>query len=602
MTPPVRQAEHAPARGPLAAVVVRPSEEPAGPEVRLVYADLDLAEREDLRRSLGLSPGQAPDDDALVLAAYRAWGPASAERLGGAFAFAVWDGERGAMVAARDPVGLRPLFWATVGAAVVVGGDVQAVLDTGAVPDGLDDDMMAGALLDGSFKPIYFGRTYLRAVRELPGGHRLVADATGGRTDRYWRPEDTPRLALRDIDEVGEALREILREVVREAVAGDSPGTVGAHLSSGIDSTTVTAFAAEALGGAPLPAFPWQPPPPPGGPLPAEHRRIEALAHRWDLPVTYCPRTPDDTFAAVLLDATRDPTTMWAPEAPVRRAACAAGVRTLMSGWGGDEAISFSGRSLVTTHLARRGHLGPVLAMVARDPVDALRRARGVRQRASIGRGLPSLDAVRQSAARGEIDSFAHPDLLTRARIPDREPPPRDPRGYMAWLLRRGHIADRTGAWARAGAPYGLRYCYPLLDRRVLAFALGLPLEVWLTRDGQRRWPLRAAGEGLVPDVVRLGGKSEPMWIESGQRASQGVAERIAPLITPEAVGSRGDYVDVPKLRAAFERQLQGTPPPEEVASPAAGGGGAASYLALGDAHGVLPRGARPSGERGTCE
>ena len=568
-------------------MVVRPAEEPAGPEVRLVYADLDLAERGALRRSLRLAPDQALDDEGLVLAAYREWGPDAADRLGGAFAFAVWDGARRSVVAARDPVGLRPLFWSSRDGAVVIGGDVRSLLATGVVPDDLDDDMIAGGLLEALFRPVYFGRTFLRAVGELLGGHRLIVGADGAQTERYWRPEDAPRLALRDIGEVGEALREILREVVREAVADEPPGTVGVHLSSGIDSTAVAAFTSEALSEAP-PAFSWQPPPTPRTARSVEYQRIEAFAERWGLPVTYCPQSAEEMFEAHLLDGAVDPTTMWAPETPVRKAAQAAGVRTLMSGWGGDEAISFSGRSLVTRHLVRTGQLGPVWAMIARDPVYALRRVRGYSRRTSIGRRLQPLDAFRESALRGETPCFATPGLLRRARIPAHEAPPWDPRVYMAWLLRRGHVASRTGAWARAGAPYGIRYRYPLLDRRVLAFALGLPLEVWLRRDGLRRWPLRAAGEGLVPDIVRLGSKAEPMWLASRQQSGEELVARIAPLVTHDAAGARAEAIDVPRVQAALGRLQRGRTPSEEDKA-IVGAPSAAAFLGLGDAHGLLP-------------
>ena len=575
------------ARGPLAAAVVRPDREPAGPDVRLVYADLDLAERDALRRSLGLTAEQAPDDEALVLAAYQTWGPGAADHLGGSFAYAVWDGERRAVVAARDPVGLRPLFWAPVGEAVVVGGDMRAVLDTGLVPDDIDEDMLAGGLLQAIFRPIQYGRTFLKAIRELLGGHVVVVGPDGARAERYWRPEDSPRLAIRDRGEVGEALRALLREVIGESVAGEPPESIGVHLSSGIDSTAVSAFTAEALDGVAPPAFPWQPPPVPGAPPQVEHQRIEALAERWGLPVTYCPRRKKDKFASYLLDSAIDPTTMWAPENPVREAAHAAGVRTLLSGWGGDEAISFSGRSLVTLHMVRHGHVGPLLRMFLHDPLHAIGRTRGVFERASLGRDRTPLDELRQSALRGETPSFARPELLQRARIPGIAEPPRDPRAYMVWLLTRGHIAARTGAWARAGAPYGLQYRYPLVDRRVLAFAIGLPLEVWLTRDKIRRWPLREAGKGLVPDIVRLGDKSEPMWAESGLRAGEGVVSKIAPLVTLDAAGERAEFIDVPRVQTALARREQGNAPDGDD-RPAVGALGAAGFLGLGDAHGLL--------------
>lgn len=552
----------APARGPAAAADVRLGDWRGVAGVHVLYADLDLADRARLGRALGL-PATEPDA-ALLLAALRQWGTDAPAHLGGAFAFAAWLGARQAVVAARDPAGVCPLVYADRGDRLVVGGDIRAVLAAG-VPDALDEDVMAAVLLTNQFRPSSVGRTCLRAVDLLPGGHRLTVGERGTQVSSFWRIEDAPRLGLRGVGEIGEALAAVLREVTAEAVADVDPGAAGVHLSAGLDSGTVAAFTAGALAeaGRPAPAaFSWQPAP--GADASPEHARIAAVAERWGLDVTWCPTSEADFAAGLALDATRDPHVMWAPEAPVRREARRQGVRLVLSGWGGDEGASFSGRGTVPGALLRRGQWRAVAAMVAQAPIRALRRLRAQRStRARLGLAL-TLDDLRDAALRGEHPTFARPDLLRRAALPEAEPMPTDPHALLGWLMRRGHLGDRTGAWALAGLPFSVRYRYPLLDRRVLDVVGGLPAEAWLTRDGLRRWPLRAAGAGLVPDAVRLHpSKAEPRWIASVQPQRAEAIAALVPRLVPEVVGDRAEWVDLDALRAALADWLTAPGPTE---------------------------------------
>ena len=545
-----------PAAGPLAAAAVRFEDWRGTDGVHALYLDLDLAERADLRRALAVPPGDARSDADLVLEAVERWGQGAPERLGGAFAFAVWDGRGQRVVAARDPVGLRPLVVAEPAGGVVLGGDVRAVTAAEGVPDTLDDDVMAATLLALRFYPTLVGRTCYRAVREVRPGHGLEADAGGTRDVRHWRPEDSPGLSIHRPGEVGEALRETLREVVLEAVADVPDGALGGHLSGGIDSTTVLAFAAEARAGAGLEApvgFAWAPPP--DGRPSAEHDRMASLAERWAIPVDWCPATAADHLAEMRMDAASDPTTMWAQEEPVRRAARARGVQVVLSGWGGDEGASFAGMGMATAELVRRGRWAPVAAQLLRDPADALRRARTWPARRPGARSEPSLEALREAALRGGHATFARPDLLRRADLLGLEPEPQpgDVAGTLAWLQGRGHLGARAGAWARAGAPLGVRYRFPLLDRRVLRLVHGLPVEAWLTRSRARRWPLRAAGAGVLPDPARLGGgKSEPRWRAASRAARVEARARAAALLGSGADPERAAYIDVPALHRAL--------------------------------------------------
>ena len=552
----------APVLGPAAAADVRLGDWRGVAGVHVLYADLDLADRARLGRALGLAPTEP--DAALLVAALRRWGADAPAHLGGAFAFAAWLGERQSVVAARDPAGVRPLVYADRGDRLVIGGDVRAVLAAG-VPDALDEDVMAAVLLTSQFRPSSVGRTCVRAIDLLPGGHCLTVSERGTQISAYWRIDDAPRFGLRRVEEIGEALAAVLREVAAEAVADADPGAVGVHLSAGLDSSTVAAFASHALAeaGRPAPAaFSWQPAPGSGGS--AEHGRIAAVAERWGLDVAWCPATEADFAAGLALDATRDPHVMWAPEAPVRREARRRGARLLLSGWGGDEAASFSGRGTIPGALLRQGQWGAVAAMIARDPVRALRRLRAQRTKRAR-RGIdPTLDDLRDAALRGEHPTFARPDLLRRATLPELEPMPADPHALLGWLMRRGHLGDRTGAWALAGLPFGVRYRYPLLDRRVLDLVGGLPAEAWLTRDGLRRWPLRVAGAGLVPDAVRLyPSKAEPQWITDSRRERTPAIDALVPRLVPEVVGDRAEWVELDALRTALRDWLK-TPGPIE--------------------------------------
>ncbi|PAP75860.1 asparagine synthase-related protein [Rubrivirga marina] len=549
----------APVVGPAADADVRLGDWRGVAGVHVLYADLDLADRARLGHALGL-PATEPDA-ALLVAALRQWGADAPAHLGGAFAFAAWLGDRQAVVAARDPAGICPLVYADRGDRLVVGGDVREVLAAG-VPDALDEDVMAAVFLTSQFRPSSVGRTCVRAIDLLPGGHRLTASERGTQVSAYWRIEDAPRLGLRRVEEIGEALAAVLREVTAEAVA--DPGTVGVHLSAGLDSSTVAAFAAHALaeaGRAPA-AFSWQPAP--GADGSPEHDRIAAVAECWGLDVSWCPAAEADFAAGLALDATREPHVMWAPEAPVRREARRRGVRLLLSGWGGDEAASFSGRGTIPGALLRQGQWRAVVAMIARDPVRALRRLRAQRtKRARLGLA-PTLDDLRDAALRGEHATFARPDLLRRATLPEVEPMPADPHALLGWLMRRGHLGDRTGAWALAGLPFGVRYRYPLLDRRVLDLVGGLPAEAWLTRDGLRRWPLRAAGADLVPDAVRLhASKAEPHWLADSRRERTPALAALVPRLVPEVVGDRAEWVELDALRTALRDWLNAPGPIE---------------------------------------
>ncbi len=171
---------------------------------------------------------------------YERDGAAFVERLRGKFGLAVWDARSRRAVLARDRLGVKPLYYAVEGDLLVFGSELKSVLASGLVELTLDYEAIDSYLTLGFFPG---PRTPLAKVAKLLPGHRLIADPTGVRVERYWehpKPSaDDPRLST---DEYADGLLAELEESVRLRLMSDVP--LGAMLSGGLDSSLIVALMA----------------------------------------------------------------------------------------------------------------------------------------------------------------------------------------------------------------------------------------------------------------------------------------------------------------------------------------------------------------------
>ena len=173
---------------------------------------------------------------------YEEHGERFAERLRGMFAVALWDAERGRLVLARDPYGIKPLYYRDVG------GEIEFASELRALPRGEIDLDALDAFL--AFNSVPGPLTIFRDVRKLQAGHVLTWENGRSEIARYARPAPVPADEVRDDDEAElvEELRARLRDSVRAHLVSDVP--VGVLLSGGIDSAALAALAAEEAVGA----------------------------------------------------------------------------------------------------------------------------------------------------------------------------------------------------------------------------------------------------------------------------------------------------------------------------------------------------------------
>jgi asparagine synthase (glutamine-hydrolysing) len=180
-------------------------------------------------------------DTEVLLRLYEREGARMLPRLRGMYAIAIWDPRDRSLFLARDPYGIKPLYFANDGRTVRIASQVKAILAGGAVSRTVDPAGAAGFFLTGSIPEPF---TFHEAIRCVEAGTWLVVRESGisEAQKHYSIPEvycgAMGRQGFARLTEPGILLRELIDESVRYHLVSDVP--VGVFLSSGLDSTALT--------------------------------------------------------------------------------------------------------------------------------------------------------------------------------------------------------------------------------------------------------------------------------------------------------------------------------------------------------------------------
>ena len=211
-----------------------------------ITADARIDGRADLIRKLAGHVGAGlknPTDAELILHAYHVWGEDCLQHLLGDFAFAIWDGRERRLFCGRDHLGVKPFYYANTGQSLTFSNTLNCIRQHPVVSDRLNDLAIADFLLfDYNQDP---ATTSFADIRRLPAAHSLTWQPGGAvKARRYWNlPQEGPIRYRRQRDYV-ERFQELLREAVSDRLRAD---TVGVSMSGGLDSPLVTAIARELL-------------------------------------------------------------------------------------------------------------------------------------------------------------------------------------------------------------------------------------------------------------------------------------------------------------------------------------------------------------------
>jgi asparagine synthase (glutamine-hydrolysing) len=474
------------------------------PDGSAVVLDGRVDNLDELRRELSAPPDASAA--AVILAAYARWQLDAARHLLGDFAYALWDAPGDRLIAARDALGQRPLFYAAPPGTAIVGSEPQQILAHPAMPARINDAVVAEFLTG---RPVSLDETLWAGLQRLRPAHTLVAGGAGVSTRRHWDFDPEARLDYASDAEYDDHFRALFRDAVACRVRGSR--TAGIFLSGGLDSSAIAGVAgtlARATGAPPPRAYSLTFP----GLAVDETRYIDAVTAQWDLPsirIVASPPARDEIDAEIA--RCRDLPTLpnGAILNPLRRAA-AAEVDVVLTGYGGDD--WFTGSPLHTTDLLRRGRL---LAAAAQLAHDTRLPGRGYSLAGLIRSTVAPLLSPRTrswlrpvAGARRPSFPWIRPEFAARVALADRLRWPTAPpfRTLVQSEIHRvaNSLAQTLGDELedRAAAVAGLEQRHPFNDRRVAEFGFALP-EAQRWRGGVTKVLMRRALAPELPPVVR---------------------------------------------------------------------------------------------------
>jgi asparagine synthase (glutamine-hydrolysing) len=319
-------------------------------------------------------------DTEVVLEAWRSWGPAALPRFRGMFAFAVLDEATGELTLARDPLGIKPLYYLRRGAGVIFASELKALV----AAVGPELRMEPGALV-ASLMYYWVPEQFcaIDGVRKLPGGAWARFRPDGSVSVRhYWRIADVAAEAAAGPPAGPDGLAGVIEESVTAHLVADVP--VSSFLSGGLDSSIISVLARRAAGQIDAYTIAFRP----------EDHRLEAMpddaayarkvAAQYGIKLHEIEISPDvaellprmvDVLDEPIGDSAAINTLLMCQAARER------GVKVVLSGMGADELFGGYRKHLACVLAGRYGRLPAAARSTARWAVNGLPVSAG-------GRGL----------------------------------------------------------------------------------------------------------------------------------------------------------------------------------------------------------------------
>jgi asparagine synthase (glutamine-hydrolysing) len=522
----------------------------------------------ELRQRHALNDLRSGSDTEVVLRLFSESGVVALGELNGMFAFCVYDRQARKIWLARDRTGIKPLYFSLSNDALLFASEIKGIL---ALSDG-----QATCRLDSLHEWLYFGNalggnTLYEGIQQLLPGHFLQLDLESFRVAirPYWSLEDVtqnvsatsaprPEVAVQQT-------RQLLEQAVHRQLVSDVP--VAAFLSGGVDSSAITAFAARAYGGrlATYSAgFDF-------GDCAPELRKARSVARLYD--------TDHHEFhvagagAAVLVEKMVD-----AHDSPFADPAniplylmateISAHTKVVLQGDGGDELFGGYRRYSVLAHYRYLHALAGTAESIARLlPLPALRERAGRYLRALDATDIADTVALlltpedrceRPEAVFGSTlrTVLMGSDPFARHRACVRRAKTRDVANAMSFTDLEITLPDLyLEKVDRSTMAASLEVRVPFLDNELVEFVAPLP-PARKFPGGRKKWLLKLALRGVVPDEVLFGpkvGLEVPFgqWLRSSLRPF--FLDQLASFVREFP-----DVLDAARVAAVYERHCAG--------------------------------------------
>jgi asparagine synthase (glutamine-hydrolysing) len=510
-------------------------------------------------------------DTEVVLKAYARWGESCLEKFRGMFAFALWDSGRHTLLIARDPMGIKPLYYAQSGSYFVFASEVRSLLGTGLVDARIDAAGLTNYLTFGS---CYDPLTLIEGVKSLPPGHILKWHNGSVQQSRYWdllddEPEGSAELSADDEQLATEQLRPLLEDAVQMQLVSDVP--VGVFLSGGIDSSVLVSILSR------------------GGVTPStfsmvfreadfsEAQHSRAIAARFRTDHHEITVSQSDVLAAIpdALRAMDLPTMDGVNTYFVSRETRKAGVKVALSGLGGDEVFAGYSSFRTVPRMERFADTWRHVPSVVRAPLTSAFSAVTAdndrnRKLTSLARngggelhpyflsrmlfGHDQRDSLlrQQGDAVSALAQAAQHELLQRSLG-------LDPVNRVSYLESRCYMLNTLLRDADfMSMSQGLEVRVPLIDHRLAKAVLRLPGK-WKLNGTPKKLLVMALGSSLPDEIVHRPKRGFTLPFEKWMR--EDLRNEIEPVLRQSRIdeGPLGKHLKGSEVQRIWESFLNGS-------------------------------------------
>jgi len=511
-------------------------------------------------------------DTEVLLKAYARWGEQCLPRFRGMFAFAIWDARQHRLFLARDPMGIKPLYYAQSDSYFLFASEVRALLETGLVPRRIDNAGLLNYLMFGSAcDPL----TLIEGVRAIPPGHTLTWQAGTLHQSSYWDLAADSGSANQAEEASGngklalQKLQTQLEEAVRLQLVSDVP--VGVFLSGGIDSSALVSILSR------------------GGVTPSTFsivfREAEYSEAQYSRAVATKFRTDHHEISVSQADVLAAiPDALRAMDLPtmdgintyfVSREARRAGVKVALSGLGGDEIFAGYSNFRTVPRMERFAHFWSHVPRGIRGPLAS-----------AVAAFSPEGDQSRKliSIVRNE-DRVLHPYFVTRMLFTpvqcDHLFPTLDSKSADAALVWQHECLQRSASLDAVNRvsylesrcymlntllrdadvmsmSHGLEVRVPLIDHQLANAVLALP-GAWKLNRTPKHLLVEALAGSLPDEIVHRPKRGFTLPFERWMR--QELWPEIEPILDAKRIssGPLGGLLDGNQVQQVWQKFLGGT-------------------------------------------
>ena len=502
----------------------------------------------------------------LFLAAYEAFGPRCLEQIDGTFAVAIWDEREKTLFSARDPIGVKPYFYAQWGNKFFFASEINQILAVPGFPRRPNDTMIGVYLAEDVD---LFHETFFDGIFRLQAGSFITVK--GGHIQRtvYWDIDPSRQTILPDDEAYGARFLELFRKSVDKHMFSNVP--LGSNLSGGLDSSSIVCMASalrKAQGeSSPLHTFS----------LAFENKACDERPHMLAIGAEanihhhQFVADEEDVFSFI-------PTVQVRHAEPLRsmgivlfwrlkQLAAQAGIRVLLNGMGADEILG--GINLYyLADLLKEGKWGTLHRMLKGlaelDPFALQLSPWGFLIRFGMRPLLPdSINLMRRQIRGDAVPGFIDQAFAKRTGLA-RKLLTRQPRRFDDLYrqssyegLRQLYTPLLMHCEDTNNAGFGLESQFPFLDRELVEYLFSIPRDQKV-RDGVTKIVLRNGMKGILPDSVR--NRTDKGFIDTqvDDWMRKQYSRQVEEILWGEQLKASG-YVNVPRLQQLYRDYQAGS-------------------------------------------